>query len=182
MAAEEDVIIPSSAHHTISNIVEKSNEDDNEVQKIPQIVEEVDSNVLVHGDNDFGNNDVIDTLPEVGSHEVVGMTTHTRTRDSSSRSDHTPTPCQNTNHLRIIIMQATQQPMCTTTPELVDPGLQPVEPGLEHVILGLELVSNTSGTANRTVDDELYEGDNETIKEGMCTVLYCTVLYCSLSG
>ncbi|XP_065901010.1 SUN domain-containing ossification factor-like isoform X2 [Dysidea avara] len=168
MAAEEGVITPSSAHHSLNDVVEKSKEDDNDLQETPQtqIIEQDDSNVLVHEDSD-----IADSLPEPGSHELVGMTTHTKTRYSSS-NDHIPTPCQSTNYLRSVIMQATKssQPMCTSVPEIeiVDPGLQPVEPGLEWLKSGLDLVdvqSNASNTTNTTDDNGLHKGDNDTVKE-----------------
>lgn len=153
MAAEEDNITPSSARHTVGG---KSNEDDNEVPGTPQIVEQIDSNVLVLGDSDVTDSDVTDTLPEVESHEMVGVTTRTRTRGSSS-GDHTPTPCLNTNHLRTIIMQATEnnQPKCT--------AILDTDPGSDHLRSGVDTISNTT---NRTAGNELQEGDNEAVREG----------------
>ena len=121
--------------------------------------EEDDINVLILGDSDVTGGDVTDTLSEVGSHDTVGVTTRTRTRGSSSR-DHTPTPCLNTNHLRTIIMQATEnsQPKCTAILE--------TDPGSDHLRSGVDTINHASDATNRTNGSELQEGDDEAVEEG----------------
>lgn len=166
MAAEDDVITPSSAHHSLNDVVKNSNEDNtNNVQETPVIVEEGDSNGLVPEGSIMTN-----SLPEARSHDLVGMTTRTRTRDhSNSDHMHTPTPCQNTNYLWDIMIQATKRsaPMCTSGPEeshigtVLQTGEKREEQHEEQPVVG-QLPSNISDTTNKTVDKELTQGDSET--------------------